>query len=183
MSKENNIDDVSDSIGNACIQCGEFDIGGISLDNPDARLLDISDSNLSEHVAMQPAAIAYYGSMMKEASRKLEIVKRDMELQNKRWYAIAKTEIKAVVAKPTIADIEAFIADRFSSEISEWNKRMDRAQSTLDNLSVWYDAWKQKGFNLKGYVSVTEDERYSSNTGSDSIGENDVRTLRTVLNK
>jgi hypothetical protein len=175
------IDQISDDIGSACVKCGEFSIGEVKLDEPDSKLLDISDSNLGEHVAMQPSAIAYYGYMLKTATRNLDCLNRDFALQQKRWHSSAKISLMVKTPKPTVGDIDSYVAINFETEINEWNSRIDRAQSTVDQLSVWYDAWRQKGFNLRGYLSVTDDERRSSGGGADSIKETTAQGIRRAF--
>jgi hypothetical protein len=171
---KDSLNKIADDIASACEMCGEFSIGGIRFDAPSARLLDSSDANLSEHVAMQPAAIAFYGTKLKEATRVLAAITREKSLNEKKWHAKAKVLCMQSNAKPTISDIEAYIAINFELDQLKMNEKLDRAQATVDQLTVWYDAWKQKGYGLKGYVAVTEDERYTSGYGSDSISSSDV---------
>ena len=41
---------------------------------------------------------------------------------------------------------------------------MEDAQSEYDTLDVWCEAWKQKSFSLREYVSIEEDERFTSDS-------------------
>lgn len=152
---------------------GQVELSGIKLESADVRLLDVGSLDLDRHVAMQPSAIAYYGSMKKEASRRLAMLKRGYDRWKQKQWALAKAAVLSGTTaqwKPTLADIESrFIADN-ERQIEEWDAKVDKAQEESDTLESWYDAWRQKSFSLREHVSIDEDERW--NAGS-SMGGGD----------
>lgn len=155
---------------------GQIELSGIKLESADAKLLDVGSLDLDKHVAMQPSAIAYYGAMKKEASRRLTMLKRSQDRWEKRQWAMAKAAVlsgSTAQYKPTLADIEArFITDN-EPEIEKWDKQLDKAQEEVDTLESWYEGWRQKSFSLREHVSIDEDERWnagSSMGGGDGTG-------------
>ena len=144
---------------------GQVELSGIKLESADSRLLDPGSLDLDRHVAMQPSAIAYYGAMKKEASRRLANLKRSFDRWEKKQWALAKAAVMSGTTaqwKPTLADIEArYIADN-EPAIQDWDDKIDKAQEEADTLESWYDAWRQKSFSLRESVSIDEDERFNS---------------------
>jgi hypothetical protein len=115
-------DDIIQNITNSYQKMGEIDLAGISLEKADHRLLDITHMDLDKHVAMQPSAIAYYGSLLKDASRRLASAKRQYDRWQKKKYAQAKVSLASGTGKLTIADIDAsFIVDH-EPDIETWDE-------------------------------------------------------------
>jgi hypothetical protein len=173
--------DVIDRIAQSCNDLGEVDLSGIRLENADPKLLDVSQMELDKHVSMQPSAVAYYGSLFKDATRRLEIFKRNYNKWSKKKMAEAKVSLMSgTTAVSTIrpADIEArFIVDN-EEEIEKWDKQQDKLQFEYDTLSVWYDAWKQKSFSMNVFVNVTEDERFTNSSMRKKNDENNTNYNR-----
>ena len=161
---------VVDNITEACDALGQVDLSGISLESADPRLLNVSTMDLDQHVSMQPSAIAYYGSLVKEASRRVAAHKRAYERWGKKKYAIAKAALTGT--KHNIPDIEArFIVDN-EVEIEQWEGQQEKLQFEYDSLSVWYEAWRQKSFSIREFVGITDDERWnSSSSRTDGSGQ------------
>jgi hypothetical protein len=184
MSLVNNVRTTIDAFGQA-------DLSGVKLESADARLLDVGSLDLDRHVAMQPSAIAYYGSMLKEASRRLASLKKFKDRwENKKW-ALAKAAVlsgSTQTYKPTLKDIEVrFIVDN-EHDIEDWEKKIEDAQEEVDTLESWYEAWKQKSFALKDHVSIDNSENYNGNSsmkggirseGMEGLGNN-AEQLRKV---
>jgi hypothetical protein len=169
---------VIQNIQKSCDALGQVDLSGISLDSADPSLLNVSEMQLDQHVAMQPAAIAYYGSLLKEASRRVAAHKRAYERWQKKQYAIAKAALTG--QKATVADVEArYIVDN-EQEIERWEAQHEKLQMEYDTLNVWYEAWRQKSFSIREFVGITDDERWSSSSShSGNSGENGVSASRT----
>jgi hypothetical protein len=184
---------IVDNIADSFNSMGEIDLAGISLEKADHRLLDVTHMDLNAHVAMQPSAVAYYGSLLKDASRRLSAMKRQYERWSKKKYAEAKASLASGTGKSTVADIEArFIVDN-DTEIDKWDKQIDKLQYEYDTMTVWYEAWRQKGFTIREYASITEDERYlsSSISGGESSSaptkssdrSESMDRVRSIINK
>jgi hypothetical protein len=95
---------VTQKIAQTCERLGELNLGGIKLETADATLLDVSQLDLDTHVAIQPAAIAYYGSLKKEACRRLNALRRGFDRWEKRKYAEAKASLGKGIGKTTVAE-------------------------------------------------------------------------------
>lgn len=157
-------EDIINNITNSFDKMGEIDLAGISLETADHRLLDISHLDLDRHVAMQASAIAFYGSCLKDSSRRLSTMKRQYDRWSKKKYAEAKASLASGTGKSTVADVEArFIIDN-ESDIENWDKQIDKLQYQFDTLTVWNEAWKQKGFSIKEYAAITENERWNTSS-------------------
>lgn len=172
---------------------GQVELSGVKLESADVRLLDVGSLDLDQHVAMQPAAIAYYGAMRKEAMRRLAMLKRGYERWEKKTWALAKAAVLSGTTaqwKPTLADIESrFIADN-ENEIENWEKKVDKAQEEADTLESWYEAWRQKSFSLRDHVSIDEDERFNTGTSMRSGGQDGkplssatISNIRDIMNR
>ena len=161
---------VIELVADSCQEMGEVELAGISLESADPRLLDVSHMDLDRHVAMQPAAMAYYGFLLKDAQRRLASMKRSYDRWEKKKYAEAKISLAAGTGgKATVADIEArFIVDN-EAEIETWERRLEKLQFEYDTMNVWFEAWRQKSFSIREHANITEDERWSTSAslGSD----------------
>jgi len=178
---------VVQNITNACDELGQVDLSGIKLETADPKLLNVSIMELDQHVAMQPAAIAYYGSLLKEASRRVAAHKRAYDRWQKKKYAVAKAALTGT--KANIPDIEArYIVDN-EMEIEQWENKQEELQFEYDSLNVWYEAWRQKSFSIREYVGITDDERYQStgmsggNQDQSGSGGNRTSRVREIMQK
>jgi len=147
----------------SCEKLGELELGGIRLENGDPELLNVSEHDFDIHVAIQPAAIAYYGSLKKQALRRLTALQHQYERWEKKKYAEAKASLGAGTGKLTLADIDArFVIDN-EAEILKWEDQIDKLQLEFDTLDVWFDAWRQKSFSIREYAGIEEAERFNTN--------------------
>ena len=162
---------VVENIAETCDSLGEIDLAGITLETADPALLDVTQMELGLHVSMQPAAVAYYGSLYRAAVRRLEAAKRSFSRWERKKYAEAKASLISGTDKFTVEDVKCrFIIDN-ESELEKWDKRLDNLQMEHDTLQVWVDAWRQKSFTIREHASITEDERYNS---SSSLKSSDI---------
>ena len=163
-----------ENVKNTIDGMGQVELSGIKLESADVRLLDVGSMDLDKHVAMQPAAIAYYGAMKKEANRRLTYLKRGYDRWKQKQWGMAKAAVLSGTTaqwKPTLADIESrFIADN-EPEIERQEKMMDKAQEEVDTLESWYEGWRQKSFALQEHINIDSDERWNSKTSAGEGGE------------
>jgi hypothetical protein len=143
---------------------GMVDVSGIKLEDAGYELLDITKLTTDIHVAIQSPAIAYYGSLKKEALRNLNSLKNYYERWSKKCYAKAKESLPTSV-KHTVADIEAKVVIDNEQEINEWEERIAQAQKEYDTLESWFEGWRQKSFSLKD-CAKTDDEEWYDSSGS-----------------
>lgn len=171
--------EVFENIISTCDQLGQIELSGLKLEDADPSLLNVKTMTLDEHIAMQPSAIAYYGSLMKEALRDLNSHKREYERWQKKRYAIAKESLSNEGKKYTVNDIETrYIVDN-CSDIEKWEEDANNLQSVYDSLSVWFEAWRQKSFSIREYIGITEEERFSNS----NIQEFNLDKARRIINR
>jgi len=163
---------VIDNVADACESMGEVELAGIALESADPRLLDVTHMDLDRHVAMQPAAMAYYGSLLKDASRRLAAMKRAYDRWEKKKYAEAKVSAgSSSTGKTTVEDVKArFIVDN-EPEIEKWEKQLDKLQYEYDTMNVWFEAWRQKSFSIGQHAGITEDERWNTSASMKTDGD------------
>jgi len=158
---------VIQNIVTTCEGLGDVELSGTKLESAQRDLLNISWGDLDQHVAMQPAAMAYFGALKKEAKRSLDAIKRAHDRWEKKKYAEARVAVESgtkAVSSIKVEDVKArFIIDN-EDEIEKWDERLDKAQLEYDTLDVWMEAWKQKSFSMREYVSIDEDERFSGSS-------------------
>jgi len=166
---------VIENIVKTCDGLGDIELSGVKLESAERDLLDVSWGDLDQHVAMQPAAMAYFGALKKEAKRRCDNLKAAYDRWEKKKYAEARVAVESgTTAKSSIKveDVKArFIIDN-EPEIEKWEKRLDKARAEYDTLDTWLEAWKQKSFSLNEYISIDTDERRS---GSGSVMEKQQR--------
>jgi hypothetical protein len=162
--KRNSLDTqrVAKAVAETITAIGDVDMGGIHLNKPDPAMLDLNALTTDIHVAMHPAAIAYFGAVKKDASRMLNTLKKDYDRWRMRRWAEAKAKLDGGNYKPTREDVEARLVVDNEKAVEDWEKRMDEAQESFDDLDSWYEAFRQKSFAMRDHVAMEEEERFSS---------------------
>ena len=164
-----NITAITANIKNSCEELGQIELSGIKLEDADPRLLNVSEMEFDQHVAMQPSAITFFGVLRKEVNRRVDAYKKAYDRWQKKMYAQAKIAVMSGTQdsyKPTVADIEArFIVDN-EEEIEKWEKQLDKLRDEADTIEAWYEGWRQKSFTIREWAGIENDERYQ---GSGSI--------------
>lgn len=171
-------DNVTQNVADTCMKLGDVELAGIKLEKAEASLLDVSQGSFDQHVAMQPAAIAYYGSLKKHAARRLAVLETIYQRWEKKKYAEAKVSVESGTAnKHTIKveDIKARLIVDNEKEIEKWEERIEKAKFEYDTLDVWYEAWKQKSFSIGEFAPMENDERFGR-AGSLSVAKVVART-------
>lgn len=182
--------DVIGNISSSCSGLGDVQLNGIKLEDAKRDLLDVTTGSIDQHVAMQPAAMAYYFSLKKLAKRRLDNLISAYDRWEKKQYSIARAAVESgTVAKSAIKveDVKArFITDN-EPEIVKWEDRIEKAQSQYDDLDSWCEAWKQKSFSIREFVSLEEDERSSGGPSIMGQGRQDrqetTRPIQPLVGK
>lgn len=170
---------VIQNIAATCDGLGDITLSGIKLEEAQRDLLDVSKGSLDQHVAMQPAAMAYYLSLKKLSKRGLDHILSAYDRWEKKQYALARAAVESGASSKSaikVEDVKArFVVDN-EPEIEKWESRIEKAQGEYDTLDSWCEAWKQKSFSLREYISIEEDEKYG---GSGSVLGSDEKGGRT----
>ena len=160
-------------------QGGKTKMGGIDFENVSFDMLIVNDENLEEHLTKQPAAIAYFGFLYKQAERNYDDIKKVYELRWKEMYSQCASELATSTEKKksTINDIEALVYGKHKTELEQLNSRIMERRAEKDNLEVFYDAWKQKGFIITSRVQMALTGFMQKDTGgqsNDNVSKDDV---------
>ena len=178
--------DVVKNIVTSCSKLGDVQLGQFKPETAEASLLDVTKFTIDQHVAMQPAAIAYFGTLKKEAARKLAVLERQHDRWTKKQYALSKVAVEAGTSNKSfikVEDIKArFVVDN-EAEIEKREAQIDRAQMEYDTLDSWYEAWKQKSFSIRETVAIEEDERYNSSSSMSAPGSNGQPAVAASIDK
>lgn len=165
-------------------QGAKIKLGGIDFENVNMEMLIVTDENLEEHLVKQPAAIAYFGSLLKEAEILYDDAKKKNELRWKEMYSECANELSIEKKKATINDIEALVYGKYKKELEELNTNLIERRREKDNMEVFYDAWKQKGFILSSYVQIALTNLMSKDkVQDDSSVEDDMSKLNEFRKK
>ena len=149
---------VVERIAETCDNLGQVELAGIKLEEADPRLLDVSQLSFDQHVAMQPAAIAYFGVLRKEAARRLGRMEKAYDRWEKKQWAKAKAAFASGAAKTTVDDIKArFVVDN-EPDIEKWEDDIEKLQREKDTLDEWYEAWRQKSYSIREFADIEGDE-------------------------
>jgi hypothetical protein len=171
-------DEVANAISEACEKCGEMSLLETKLEDCNPVVLDVRVGMLDDHVSIQPAAIAFFGSLLKDAERTLVRLKHEYERWGKKKYAEAKAALAGSGAKTTVGDIEAKVVEDNEVEIVKYEGEIAEAQRVYDELDVWYEAWRQKSYSMTQHANLLSDEMNSaSSMGQRSDGS--VETKET----
>jgi hypothetical protein len=174
------------NIVTACSKLGDVQLGQFKLETAEAALLDVTKFTIDQHVAMQPAAIAYFGTLNKEAARKLAVLERQHDRWMKKQYSISKAAVESGTSNKSqikVEDVKArFVVDN-EVEIEKREAQIDRAQMEYDTLDSWYEAWKQKSFSIRETVAIEEDERYNSSSSMSAPGGDGKPAVAASIDK
>ena len=166
-------------------ELGNIELSGIKLNKPDKALLDVGELDINQHVSMQPSAVAYYGSVKKEAIRELFALKRAYDRWKCRKWAEAKVKASASADgyKPTQTDIEARLIVDNTKELEEWDAKLDQAQENADTMESWFEAWRQKSFAIKEHVSIDMEGMWTGDSiPGDGRGAKDGEKVQNDMN-
>jgi len=136
-------------------------ITGKEIGSFDKSLLIIGDDDITDHLRMQPAAVAYYGMLLKRAESRLRRVKTKYDEWHHKMYAKCADELAEESRyKPTANDIEAKITT-YKKNYRKYRDAIAEAESTKDMIEVWYNAIQQKGFSMNQISDIISDELMS----------------------
>ena len=133
--------------------------GGISFDrftfeDPNYDMLQFDEESYLEHLKVQAAGLAYYGTLPKAAERELD----ELEKLYKMWYNSVYSECSDIIAragkKNGVKDIDALVQCKFEGKIKEWDDALKQARLQKDDAQMWYEAWKAKGFALSSMTNL-----------------------------
>jgi len=167
MSEEKKKVNIEENI----FKAGSFKLKNVTFEEVDMEMLVLDIEHLEDHIRMQPAAIAYYGALYKEACRRYDDVKKSWEYRWKELYSNAGAGYTG--KKPTINDIEAKANADNETEVKEWQEKLLDLKKRVDMLEVFWEGWKQKSFAINNFVSIAMTDLVQKT----SFGEDTTKSL------
>ena len=159
-----------DKFEEAFEKASSFSFDKFQFDNPDYEMLVIDEESYLEHLKVQSAGIAYYGSLSKSADRRYEDLERRYKIRyNEMFSDCSDTLFK--VGKKAVKDIEALVQCKYEEELKKWEKALSEARVYKDNANAFYEAWKNKSFGLNSMTQMITSGLLSPKT---SISEDDM---------
>ena len=130
----------------------EFD--AYRFDEPDYNALIVTEENYLEHLKVQAAGLAYYGTLAKNAEREYDELERNYKSRYNELYSECQSVILRAGQKGTAKDVDSFVWEKYQSEMERWQTTLSEAKAKRDNVASWYEAWKAKGFALSSMTSL-----------------------------
>ena len=153
---------------------GEIAFDKFKFEEPDYDMLQFDEESYLEHLKVQAAGLAYYGTLAKTAERECE----DLEKRYKMWYNGVYSDCSDIIAragkKNGVKDIDALVQCKFEDKIKEWENALKKARMEKDNAQMWYEAWKAKGFALSSMTNLITAGLLTPKT---SITEDDMNQM------
>ena len=158
---------------------GEWD-----FENPSIEMLEVTEENYLDSLAKQPVALAYFGTLYKEAQRELE----DIELYYKNRYNEMYGECSDIISKQKVKstqrDVDALVRTKYTSELEEIEKQLRAKKKNKDIYEMFYEGWKAKSFALGSFTNlVTTGFLHPKETISKDDMDNSFNATIERLNK
>ena len=165
-------------------EASRLELEGVSFDNPCASMLVVDIGNIEDHIAKQPAGIAYYGSLARQAQRSLDESKKAWKY---RWSEMYGIVLKAMhmadpKRKATVTEIESEMYRQFKDEIEKREADLDEKQMIVDNAELFFEAWQSKSFALNQLVNVAVSGLLGKDSYTDGKQQNEnEKGVRSVI--
>lgn len=148
----------------------EFD--AFRFDEPDYGALMVTEENYLEHLKVQAAGLAYYGTLAKSAEREYDELEKRYKYRYNEMYSECSDVLMRAGKNKNAKDVDSLIRCKFESELQRWDGELATARENRDGAMAYYEAWKAKGFALSSMTSMITAGLLTPKT---SISEEDVR--------
>jgi hypothetical protein len=165
---------IMDKFEKAFEKANNFTFDKFQFDNPDYEMLVFDEDSYLEHLRVQSAGIAYFGSLSKSADRRFEDLERRYKIRyNEMFSECSDTLFK--IGKKAVRDVEALVQCKYEDELKKWETALEEARVYKDNANAFYEAWKNKSFGLNSMTRMITSGLLSPKT---SISEDEVSYKR-----
>jgi hypothetical protein len=135
-------------------QGAKMTIAGFNFDTPNMDMLVVTEDTFEEHLAKQPAALAYYGVLYKDTKRAYEDLERKNNIRRSEMYGVCSSTLNKTAAKSTVKDIDALIQSKYTAELEKMAQELSELKAAVDCLEVYYASWQQKSYTLTSYSTL-----------------------------
>jgi len=141
-------------------------LADVKFDEPDVKMITPDSETLETHITMQPAAIAYYGTLAKQTQRDLDDAKKKWKY---RWMELYGTVSRALCLadpkrKSTVTEIEAETYSRHRAEVDKEEQNLAMLAKQADDLQAFFEGWQAKSFALNHMVQLSVAGLYSKDS-------------------
>lgn len=157
-------------------EASNFKFDRFKFDEPTFEMLIFDEDSYLEHLKVQSAGLAYYGTLSKEADRNLEDAERKFKVRYNEMYAECSDTLFRVGRKQ-VKDVEAMVQTKYEAELKQWEDKIAELKKQKDGINTFYDAWKAKGFSLNAMTSMITAGLLTPKT---TITEDDVQSKRDI---
>lgn len=152
-------------------KAGDLECDGVKFDEPNYDMLIVTQENYLQALKMQAAAIAYYGTLAKQAERNVEQFERKYKFRYNEMYTDCSDTLSRLGKSSTVKIIESFVQTKYEKELQTLNQTLQELKKQSDLASVFYEGIKQKSFMLNNYTSLVTSNLLSPKT---SVSESDI---------
>ena len=168
-------------------KAGSIKLGRFQFDDPDVDMLAVDENNYLEHLKVQPQAIYYFTSLLKQCERECDEMDRRYKYRQSEMYSDCASSLMRELdgKRPTVKEIEAYIYTKYEAELKRMEKSLDELREQRDSVSAFLDGLRQKSFALS---SLNQLIIAGLLTPKDSITQEDIeahqrRKEETTLNR
>lgn len=179
-----------DKFNKALDDANEISFDEYQFDEPDYNMLMFDEDSYMEHLRVQAAGLAYFGSLSKEADRNFEDTERRYKIRYNELYSECSDIIFRTGKKGGVRDIESLLQCKHENELKQWDEAVLEARQRKDGVNAFYEAWKAKGFTLSAMTNMITSGLLTPKTtiSEEEIQENrrrklNVQEAHSILNK
>jgi hypothetical protein len=163
-----------DKFDNAFNNAHEIEFDAFKFDEPDYEALIVTEESYLEHLRVQAAGLAYYGTLAKTAEREYTELERKYRNRYNEMYTECSDILAKIGKKNNVRDIEALVRCKYENELEQWENELSESKIRKDGISSYYDAWKAKGFALSSMTSLITAGLMNPKT---AITESDIENM------
>jgi len=166
-----------DRFNEAFEKASNYTFDKFQFDEPDYEMLILTEDNYLEHLKVQGALLAYYGTLKNDCERAHEEYERTMKFKINEYYADASDVLSKSGKKFLARDIEAFMQSKHEKDLEKMEEHLNHLKSRKDYVSSFYEGIKTLGFSLSAMTSMITAGLLQVKTSIDEkeIEEADVR--------
>lgn len=163
-----------DKFDNAFNNAHDIEFDAFKFDEPDYEALIVTEESYLEHLRVQAAGLAYYGTLAKTAEREHSELERKYRNRYNEMYTECSDILAKIGKKNNVRDIEALVRCKYENELEQWENELSESKIRKDGISSYYDAWKAKGFALSSMTSLITAGLMNPKT---AITEDDIENM------
>ena len=91
-----------------------------------------------EHLKVQSAGLAYYGTLAKTASRALEDAEKRYKIRYNELFSECSDILSRTGKKNGIKDVEALIQCKYENELNQWDEKLKTLKEQKDAQEIFY---------------------------------------------